>query len=319
MRPAALAALLALAVPAAAKYDPDSDRASLRGAALACYDAAARAAGSALDPARAAEIKALVDSSSARGNDAASVGQTLALGAAKRADEMEAVLRGRGGPAPETAAADLARAAATQRARWTADGSDRDGLTKRLDALPKDSPDRTSVREALDAATATLRDADDALGAAESGAASAAAAAADMKERAAASHGPDDELAAAVVQVRAAADQVLARAGEAKTAVDGLGQEPREVSRTKAGDELGAVRDAALPLSQAADRAYNRSDEFRSRSAAFDRALSAYDAARAAAAPKPAAAKDALDRAEKSLNDARARLDRPTPPPATKQ
>ena len=316
MKSTQLALLLLAAAPAlAAKYDPDGDRAALRSAANASYDAAGRAAGLPLETEKAADIKASLDECLARAGLASAAAKSLETAAGQRSNEMDGALKGHGAPAPDAAAKDSAAAAAVQRARWKSLSADRDELQSRVKALPDQNPDGKSNKEDLNAAlqraAASLTAADRALGQAEAGAATAADSAGAMalaRHRALES---DGERAAADGEVVRQADALLPSVSDAKNAVDLLGTEPQSVNRTHAGDKLGAARELARQLDSAADRACNRADDFRSRSDGFDRAQAAFSSASSDGAAALAAAKAALDDADKTQTAVRDRLDHP--------
>lgn len=305
------AVLLALAPvrAAAARYDPDQDRAALRRAATASYEAAVRAAGLPLEPARTADIKASLDESVSQASVSSGAARSLEAGAAGRGAEMDSALKGP--PAPDAAAKDASAAAATARARWKTLSSDHDALQKRVDALP--DKEKAELANPMRRATSLLSDADRQLSLAETAAASAADAASAMALARGKSRGPDGERAAADAEVARLAGELPPPVAEAKDAVDRIGQEPQNVNRTRAGQKLAVPRDLARALFAAADRACNRADEFRAVSDAFDRASAAARSARSDGSSAQDAAKSALDEADRTQAFVRARLDRPKP------
>lgn len=312
-------ALFISAGAVAAGYDPDADRAALRGAANACYDETVRATGLPLTPEKAPEIKTGLDEAVRQCRLAAEAAKSLETGGVQRAAEMAAVAAGRGGPAPEADAKEFAAAASAQRARWSKDDAAQDELRKRVDALPdkkddgKPNGEKRELKDMLAGSAAALDDADGALKKAEAAAPAMAEGAARLGAARKAALGPADERARADAQVAAGADAFPPAVDEAKKRVDMLGSEPREENRTRAWQKLEPLRDRAREVAAAADRACNRADDFRSRSKDFDRGWDAYDGARRAGAGTPAAAKAALDGAEKTQAAVKDRLDRLRP------
>jgi hypothetical protein len=305
--------ITAFAVPALANDDPSSDRAALRQAAVSANDAATRAAAVPLVPERAAEISSDLDQSVAQADLAANAAKSLETGAAKRGDEMTGELKGRGEPAPSSAAKDLAAATAAQRARWTTLSKDHDDLQARADALGNDNTDTAFLESKLKDAAVTLSAADAALTRGAADAATMARSADDMELARTRARASAAELSAAdadVVRLDAALPPLVA---EAKAATALLGQEPQGPNRTRAGQKISAPRDITGALFTAADRACNRADDYASRSAAFARAQSSFEAARSDAAATPDAAKKSLDDASAAQDAVRSRLDHPRP------
>lgn len=313
------AAFGGLTPAAAAKYDPDADRAALRGAANACYDETVRATGLALTPEKAGEIKTGLDEAVRQSKSAQEAAKTLEAEGQKRAAEMAAIAAGRGGPTPEPEAKDFAAAAAVQRSRWSQRAAEQAELRGRVDALPdkkddgKPDPVKRELKELLGSAGGALDDADAALKRAEAAAPMMTDGAARLKAALKASAGPADERARYDAQVIAGAEDFPPAVGEAKSRVDMLGEEPREKSRARAWQKLEPLRDRARDILAAADRACNRADDFHGRSSDFDRGWADFDAARKSGAGAPAAAAAALDRAEKTQAGVKARLDHPHP------
>ncbi len=315
MKPARLSILLlaaASALAAAAKYDPDEDRAALRQAARASYDASSNAVGIPLAPERAADIKAALDESLAQANLASNRAKSLETTASQRADAMAGELKGHGAPAPASDAKDLNDAAAASRARWKTLSKDHDDLPARVSALPHANKDKASLNASLVSSAASLTAADAALTQAEAAGAAATAAVSAMALAEKRAHGSADERAAPDAEVSRLDDALPPAVADAKAAVDLLGQEPQSVNRTRAGQKLAVPRDLMGRLYTAADRACNRADEYHSRSAAFDRAQADFDAAKTAGA-STADAKTALDSADSTQTGVRARLDRLKP------
>lgn len=301
----------------AAKYDPDADRAALRAAASASYDETVRAAGLPLVPEKAAAIKAGLGEGVRQARIAENEAKTIETEALRRADEMDAVLGGRGGPAPEAAARDFAAAAAALRERCTKDSGAQADLKKRVDAVPDKKedgsadPDKKVLKDLLGRAASALSDADAALKTAESAGAAMTDGAARMKSARKASRGPAAERARAAAQVVDGAEGLPEPVSGAEYAVDRLGQEPRQESKARAWAALDPLRDRTRDLLAAADRACNRADEFRARSDDFERGRADFAAAKASGAAAPAAAASSLDQAEKAQAEVQDRLDHP--------
>ena len=311
-----LGLLLLAAAPAfAGKYDPDQDRAALRQAASASYDAATRAAGVPLVPERAAEIKADLDESLVQSGLASNAAKNLETAAGKRAGEMAGELKGHGAPAPSSDAKDLNDAAATQRARWKSLSKDHDDLSAKVSALPDTNKDKPELKTLLAHSADSLTAADAALGKAEAAATAANAAVEQMELAEKRARNSAAELTPQDADVVRLADALPPPVSEAKDATGLLGQEPQGPNRTRAGQKISVPHDLTSQLYSAADRACNRADDYRSRSAAFDRALAAFASAKSSAAPALAAAKPALDDADKTQAGVRDRLDHPKPQP----
>jgi len=308
-----LLTLMAFAVPAFANFDPSSDRAALRQAAISANDAASRAAAAPLVPERAGDIKSYLDESVVQADLAANAAKSLESGAAKRAGEMSGELQGHGEPAPSAAAKDLAAAASAQRERWKTLSKDHDDLQSRADALPNSNPDKGSLEAKLRDAAASLAAADAALNKASAGAAAMTAAVSDMELAQKRAQSSAAELAAADGEVIRLDASLPPPVAEAKAATALLGQEPQGPNRTRAGQKISVPRDITAALFTAADRAGNRAEDYASRSGAFARAQAAFDAAKSDASPAPDAAKKSLDDASALQDQVRSRLDHPRP------
>ncbi|HXS99106.1 MAG TPA: hypothetical protein VN915_00360 [Elusimicrobiota bacterium] len=305
-----LLALLVVALPAlAAKYDPDQDRTALRQAAISANDAAARAAAVPLVPERSAEISADLDQSVVQADLASNAAKSLETGAFKRAAEMASELAGHGAPAPAAATKDLGGAAAAQRERWKSLSKDHDDLLGRVNALPDSNADKARLKSALSNSAASLAAADASLTRAEAGAAAMTTAVSEMELAQKRAQASNAELTAADSEVVRLDGALPPPVNEAKAATGLLGQEPQGPNRTRAGQKISVPRDITGQLFSAADRASNRADDYRSRSAAFERAQAAFDSAKNEAAGTPDVAKKALDDASSTQDDVRARLD----------
>jgi hypothetical protein len=309
-------ALLVLAVPAlAARYDPDQDRAALRQAATSANDAATRAAAVPLVPERAAEISADLDQSVVQADLASNAAKSLETGAFRRAAEMASELAGRGVPAPAASAKDLGAAAVAQRDRWKTLSQDHDSLSGRVNALPDSNTDKARLKTALNNSASSLAAADASLTRGEAAVAAMTAAVANMEFAQKRAQSSNAELTAADSEVIRLDVALPPPVAEAKAATGLLGQEPQGPNRTRAGQKISVPRDFTGQLFTAADRASNRADDYRSRSAAFERSQAAFDSAKSDGAGAPDAAKKALDDASSAQDDVRTRLDHPKTAP----
>lgn len=296
-RAAAAALLLASSSALGARWDVDPARTALRRDASACFMALNEALGLALEPGKAAAIKAGLDRASGLAAAAAESARSLDAQALDRAAEMG----GRGGPdrQEETLKA-LAEETGEARARWTALSRRHQELLKELD--PKgggeDALRARRAGEALSAADAGLRGSEEAWKAAHE-------ASGRMKEARRKAEGPLAELLKADAGVASAAGELSPAVEEAKPRVDALAQEPRAESRTRAWQKLEPLGDVARRLSSSADVAANRALDFAARRAEFERAEAAFEAGAEAARSRRAAASSSLDDADRALRPAR--------------
>ncbi|MFI5346162.1 MAG: hypothetical protein ACHQ51_07290 [Elusimicrobiota bacterium] len=301
--------LLTAVTVVAAKYDPAEERTALRQHANAAYSNADTAAGTPLEPGKAAAIKGTLDQTVAEANLAESSAKSLETAGYLRAGEMENALKGK-----DDAAKNVADGSQAARNRWKKLSSDQNELKAKVDALPDEKPagkpneDKSRLKSTLDQAATYLNSADGNLTVAENGATAMLSSVDQMKSIKHRSQSPAAERKAADDEVASSADSLPSPVSEAKAAVDLLGQEPQAENRTRAGAKLGVPRDIARRLLSAADRACNRDGDFVSLSNAFDRAQGGYEDARKASDGKTEAAKALLDQAEAAQNDARSRL-----------
>ena len=304
MTRAVLAAVLLAPAPAlAARYDPDADRAALRQAATASRAAIVAATGLALEPEKASAIAAGIDEGLRQARLAAAAARSLDAAARQREAAMAADVKD---AALDSKVKEAAAPVAAERLRWeraSAEGAD---LRKKVEALPEDErkkllPLVAKAERALDSAAGALRPLEEALKAAgERGL--------EMKAVRAKAAAPLVEVSSGAAGAIFRAEQLGAPAAEAKARLASLGEEPRAVSRSRAWEKLEPLRDAARLLFEAADRACNRADDFRRRSASFDAASEAFGKALSSAKAGPGAAKAALDEAQQELAKVRERL-----------
>lgn len=295
--------LLAPAFAAAARYDPDFDRAALRQAATLAYSTTVDASGLALEPEKAPAIAAGLDEGLRQAGLAAASARSLDAAARRRGEELaagvkDAALERRLKELREPAAAELAR-----KRRLTTELSD---LKKRVGELPEE--ERAKIKPLLSKA-------EDALRSAEAAAAPLEGALGIMAERGLELEALRRDSLNPLVEISSAAAGVIRRAGElpaavadAKTLLGTLDQEPRAVARTRAWEKLDLLRGITRLLFEDADRACNRAYDLRRPSSQFEDASEAFETARKAAAPVPDAIKAFLNQAEKATREARDRL-----------
>lgn len=310
MRNAVLLALVLPAAASAARYDPDADRAALRDAATACRTTVIDATGLALEPAKVPAIVKGLDEGSREAALASAAASSLDAAARARAGVMDSAAKSCASLRHREAYEPVA-AAAKRRDRAAAEATD---LRTRVDALPDEAARKklgaalSKAEAALDAAAAALRPLD----------AAASAMTAECAAMAQAGRAADDplvELSSAAAAALRAADGLPPAAAAAKERLAALTPDGDGPAKTRAAQALELARDAARALFESADRACNRADDFRRRSAAFEKSSSAWDRARATLAAGPFAAVGSLAEAEKALASVRDALDKPAPKP----
>lgn len=288
-----LLALLASSV-LAAPYEPDADRGSLRSAASAAHDSVGRACALAVVPEKADDIKGGLDEGVLRARGAGEAAGRLDAQAKQRTAEMAAALK----------RSEIEDEIAPERQRWKAASKNHAELTALVEKLPE-GPDKRRLKEILKRAATALKSADEALRKGEDAAAAAGASLQKMKDAQRRAQSPAAELEAAAAEVLRLAALLPGAADEAKARLDLLGQEPRNVSRTRAWDKLEATRGLTSGLFVSADASCNRASELHDQSAAFARAQDVLEKARAASGAAPVEARPFLDEAEKTLSSVR--------------
>ncbi|OGS40876.1 MAG: hypothetical protein A2506_01570 [Elusimicrobia bacterium RIFOXYD12_FULL_66_9] len=297
MTPFLLAASLALASP----YEPGADGESLRSGALAAHESISRASGLALETEKVAFIKDGLDEGVRRASAAAEAAGRLGAQAVQRMTEMASALK-----KSEVKDADPA-----ERRRWLRATQEHAELSARVEKLPekapdgKPGPDKLRLQEALRRAAGALKSADDSLHKGEDAATAMGAALQKMKDAHRRAQSPSAELAAAVDEAQRRAGLLPSAADEAKERLDLLSQEPRNVSRTRAGEKMEMTRGLAQRLFTAADAAANRSSELHDQSSSFEKTQEAFEKARTASQASPASARPSLEEAEKTLASVR--------------
>jgi hypothetical protein len=301
-----LAAVLLAPSPAlAARYDPDAARAALRQAATLSHSTVVDASGRALEPEQAPAITAGLDEGLRLAQLASVTARSLDAAAQKRAAEMDAGVKA----SSELKIKELSDPIAAERLRWERLSNEHEELKQKVDALPDE--EKKKLLPLLAKAANALGSAADALRPLESSIKIMSEQALEMKEAHQDSLGPLVEISSAVSGVIAHAEDLPAPLAEAKTRLGALGQEPRNVARSRAWEKLELLRGITSSLFQAADRACNRADDLRRRSASYERASGAFEKARQAASSGPAGTKALLDEARKTLAQVRERLEKP--------
>ncbi len=300
LRAACAAVLLMPALASAARYDPDSDRAVLRQTATASHGAIADAAALALEPEKAPAIAAGLDEGVRLARLAADAARALDAAAQLRAADMAAGVKD---GALDRKLKELAEPIAAERLRWDRLAPEPEELKKKAEELPPE--EKKKVLSLLAKASSSLQSADDALRPFEESVKLAGSQALEMKAAQKDSLRPLVEVSSAAAGMISRSDALPEAAAEAKARLSALGQEPRGVARSRAGEKLEAAREISRQLFENADTACNRVDDFRRRSAAYERAAGDYEKARLAASAGPAAAKAFLDEAQRALALAR--------------
>jgi len=290
-----LPVLLALNA-AAAKYDPSADRAALRSAATSCHATMVDATGLPLETDKVPAIMKGVDESLRLARTAAGAAAALDAAAVKRVAEMAA-----GEAALERRIKDAAGPVAAARKRTDAYAAELAKDKQKIETLPDSEREKYPPRVAK--GDAALASAEGALRPAEDAVAVMGQRALEMKAAVRQSRKPLAEVSAASSSTVTLAGELPAPASEFKNRLAELGQEPREVSRTRAQQKIEPARGASLLVFQAADRACNRADDVRRASSAYDDAASAFEEALPKATPAPAA--PFLDAAQKALEQLR--------------
>lgn len=295
--------LLASAPAAAARYDPDADRAALRQAATVSYSTVVEATGRALEPEQVPAISAGLDEGLRLARLAAAAAASLDGAARRRDAEMQAALKA----ASEAAIKELSEPVAAEGLRLEKLTGGLAELKEKVEALP-DGENKKELQALLRKASSALRPAAELLRPLQASVKSMGERALAMREARAEALGPLVEVSSAAAGVIARAEELPAPLGEAKSRLGALGQEPRGAARSRAWETLELLRAVSRLLFRDADAACNRADDFRRRSAGFEKEFEAFSSARLAASAGPGAAKAFLDEAHKALALARERL-----------
>ena len=287
---AALLALLAPCVALAAPYDPGADGASLRSGALAANESVNRACSLALAPGKVAPIKDGLDEGVRHARGAAEAAGRLDEQARQRTAEMAAALK----------KSETKDEIPPERQRWRKASSAHAELSARVEKLPE-GPDKRRLKETLKKAAGALQAADETLRKGEDAAAVMGAVLQNMKDASRRARAPAGELSSAADEALRLAGLLPGAADEAKALLDLLDQEPKNVSRARAWDQLETTRGLTSGLFTAADAACNRASELHTQSTAFARAQDVFEKSRSASGAALAAARPSLDEAEKTL------------------
>ncbi|OGR90540.1 MAG: hypothetical protein A2V88_17385 [Elusimicrobia bacterium RBG_16_66_12] len=242
-------------------------------------------------PEKAADIKGGLDEGVLRARGAGEAAGRLDARAKQRTAEMAAALK----------KSEIKDEIAPERQRWKTASKNHAELTARVEKLPE-GPDKRRLQEKSKKAAAALKSADEALRKGEDAAAAASSALQKMKDAQRRAQSPAGELETSAAEVRRLAGLLPGAADEAKARLDLLGQEPRNVSRTRAWDNLEAARGLTSGLFVSADASCSRASELHNQSAAFARAQGDFEKSRAASGAAPAEARPFLDEAEKTLS-----------------
>ena len=248
----------------AARYDPDADRAVLRQAATLAHSTVVDSAGRALEPEQVPAITAGLDEGLRQARLASDAARSLDPATAKRSAEMEAGVKA----SSDLKIKELSDPVAAERLRRERLSNQHEELKKKVDVLPDE--DKKKLLPLLAKAASALLSAADALRPLESSITIMSEQALEMKKTRQDSLGPLVELSSAVFGVIAHAEDLPAPMAEAKARLGALGQEPRNVARSRAWEKLELLRGITSTLFQAADRACNRADDFRRRSASYE-------------------------------------------------
>jgi len=302
----AAAAVLAACPALAARYDPSFDRAALRQAATLANSSVVDASGLSLEPEKVPAIVAGLDEGLRQARLAAEAARSLDAAARRRGEALEsgtkdAVLAGRIKEAAEPVAAERQRLS-----RLAAEQAD---LAEKVDALPE--AEQKKLRPLVSKASGGLRSAAEALRPLEAAVRTMGEQALAMKELQRDSRGPLVEISSAAAGTILLAEDLPPALAEAKARLSVLGQEPREVSRTRAWEKLDMLRGVTRALFQDADRACNRADELRRVSSDHDRAAEGFEKARATAAAGPAGVAASLGETQRLHREIRDALKRP--------
>ena len=303
LRPRALlAAALLAALPAwAARYDPGADRFALRQAAIGSYTAVVDATGLPLAPEKVPAITAGLDEGLRLAQAASNAARSLAAAAKRRGAELEAGVKA----SSDAKLKELAEPVAAERLRWRKLTAEQDELEKKVDALPDE--EKQKLRLLLAKADGVLQSADEALRTLEDSVKAMSTQALAMKSIRQESLGSLEEISGNAAAVSLRADELPAPLAEAKARLGALGQEPRELARSRAWEKLEPLRGVTRLLFESADRACNRADDLRRLSAPYDKASGDFDAARLNASVS-SGLKSSLEEARKLLDRVRERL-----------
>jgi hypothetical protein len=287
--------LLAASLARAAGYDPDAGRAALRADANAAYADVVDAAGLSLEAEKIASIKSGLDEGARRAGLAADDARSLDSLTLARLSEMQSYSGGSSGSdSPDKLFAAQSDAAADARKRWSTLLQQRDAAAAKGNGTPSDKDRLRKISDALDSADGHLRNAEDALKSADGERSRLRTAVREVGAH-------FEEMGKADAEVMRLAPELTRAVGEAKSAVDAIGQEPRNVTQEAAVRKLGVAKGVAQAISVNADAACNRTAEIHSRSKTFDRARPAGDAFLATVRSELDAAKPFLDTAQSLL------------------
>ncbi len=292
-------ALLASTPAWAAHYDSDADRAALRQAATLSHSTVVDATSLPLVPDKVPAISAGLDDGERLAQGASGSARSLDTAARQRAVEMDAGVKA----SSELKIKELADPISAERLRWQRLTADYEDLKQKIDALP--DGESKPLRPFLAKALAALQSAAETLRPLEESVKIMGAQALVMKEARDDARGSLEEIATHTAGVILRAEEIPAPLGDAKIRLGALGQEPRDVNRSRAWEKLEMLRGITRLLFEAADRACNRANDFRRNSNDYEKAAGSYETARRTASAGPAGVKSLLDAAQKALSSAR--------------
>ena len=286
-----LAVLLAPSL-AAARYDPSTDRATLRQTATACHATIVDATGLPLEKEKVPDIIKGLDEGLRLSRLASDTASSLDAAAKARAKEMSAVTDGL-----DRRLKGLTEPVAAQRKRYEDDASELSDYKQKIEKLPEE--DREKYKPRVAKAEESLKAANEALGRPEGASLTLGQRALEMKRARKQGLKALDEVSAASTDTVNAAGGLPAPAAAVKEKLAVLDQPPVETARARAREKIELARAASLALFQAADRACNRADDLRRWSSDFADASEAFEATWPAT--NPSSAKGFLDEAETTL------------------
>ena len=297
--------LLASTPAWATRYDCDADRAALRQAATLSHSTVVDATSLPIVPDKVPVISAGLDEGLRLAQGASGSARSLDTGARKRAAEMDAGVKA----SSELKIKELADPITAERIRWQRLSADYEDLKMKVDGLP--DGESKPLRPLLAKALVALQSAAEALRPLEESIKIMSAQALEMKEARDDARGSLEEITTHTAGVILRAEEMPAPLVEAKARLGALGQEPRDVNRSRAWEKLDLLRGITRLLFEAADRACNRANDFRRNSNGYENAAGSFETTRRTASAGPAGVKSKLDEAQKALTFVRERLKNP--------
>lgn len=295
----------------AAYYDPGTTREALRISASASMRAAESLASLALKEEEIPKLLTFLDTSVERSEESSELAQTLVRSSLKPLADMLMIITGGSGASGikekiekisskeevlrkrHDDAVDLARKIDEKisgRSEPEESGDEKDSEK----ALKEFASSQTSLKERLAKATDRLHAAEEELDDAKDYIGKSRNEGQRLRQRFSKAQKSAKEMSSAVERTAAGAAAAARVSKEARRRISELGNEPKSVSRTRAGEAIVPLRDAARRLYLSADTARSRADELRSRHRAFGSVENAFE--------------DRLERAGKHLEEAESPL-----------